>query len=135
MKSSFYHIQINIDFKKNKKFYKDLMEFLGWQVIFATDDTAGYKSDTNGDLWFVDSLKKEIGDYDQIGLSHIAIRVEDQKNIDQVVEFLKSKGISPSFDTPRHRPEFSDEGKTYYQVIFETPDKTQIEVVYIGFRS
>lgn len=111
------------------------MEFLGWKVIFATEDTAGYQSDKNGDLWFVDSLKKEVGDYDEIGLSHIAIRVGKQEDIDQVAQFLKSKGINPSFDTPRHRPEFnSKEGETYYQVIFETPDRVQIEVVYIGLK-
>lgn len=37
------------------------------------------------------------------------------------------------FDTPRHRPEFaSNESETYYQIIFETPDKVQVEIVYIG---
>lgn len=132
MNSYFYHVQINVDFKKNYLFYKELMEFLGWKIIFATDDTAGYKSETNGDLWFVDSLKKKVGDYDEVGLSHIAIRVEQQSDVDDVNAFLNSKGIKTLFDTPRHRPEFSSKKETYYQIIFESPDKIQIEIVYIG---
>jgi hypothetical protein len=58
MKSYFYHTQINIDYKKNIQFYKDFMEFLGWSVIFANEDTAGFRSGTNGDLWFTDSATK-----------------------------------------------------------------------------
>ena len=136
MKSHFYHIQINIDFEKNNKFYKDLMEFLGWDIIFEKENTLGYKSKTNGDIWFCDSLKNELSDYDNFGLSHIAIRVDKQEDIDHIVEFLKSKGTKLLFDTPRHRPEFtSQKDETYYQVIFETPDKIQIEIVYIGFKA
>ena len=133
MKSHFYHIQINIDFEKNSKFYKDLMEFLGWDIIFEKENTIGYKSKTNGDIWFCDSLKKEFSDYDNFGLSHIAISVDKQEDIDHIVEFLKSKRIKTLFDTPRHRHEFvSKTDETYYQIIFESPDKIQIEIVYIG---
>lgn len=135
MNSRFYHVQINIDFNKNYQFYKELMKFLGWQIIFANEGTAGYKS-KSGDIWFIDSQKKEMGDFDKTGLNHIAIRVQKQKNVDEVVEFLKSKDISPSFGSPRHRSEFnSNKGETYYQVIFLTPDNIQIEVVYIGLKS
>ncbi len=133
MKSFVYHIQINIDFEKNKQFYVELMEFLGWKSIFITEDTMGYKSGTNGDVWFCDSIKTNFSDYDNFGLNHIAIRVSNEKDIDDIVEFLDSKGVQPLFDTPRHRPEFSSEKtETYYQVIFETPDKVQFEIVYIG---
>lgn len=135
MNSHFYHIQINIDFEKNNKFYKDLMEFLGWDIIFEKENTIGYKSKTNGDIWFCDSLKKELSDYDNYGLSHIAIRVDKQDDIDRIIEFLKSREIKTLFDTPRHRPEFTSENETYYQIIFESPDKVQIEIVYIGSKT
>ncbi len=35
--------------------------------------------------------------------------------------------------TPRHRPEFSQgPDQTYYQVMFESPDRVLFEVVYTG---
>ncbi|MCA9386601.1 hypothetical protein KC669_01060 [Candidatus Dojkabacteria bacterium] len=133
MKSHFYHIQLNIDFSKNNSFYKELMNFLGWSIIFEGEDMMGYKSDVSGDLWFVDSEKEENQDYDEKGLNHVAIRVEEQKNIDEIVRFLREKNINTLFDTPRHRPEFRDsEDETYYQVMFESPDKILFEIVYIG---
>ena len=47
-----------------------------------------------------------------------------------------AKGVQPLFDTPRHRPEFRDDPKeTYYQVMFESPDKVLFEVVYSGLKA
>jgi hypothetical protein len=36
------------------------------------------------------------------------------------------------FETPRHRPEFSSEDSTYYQIMFESPDRILLEFVYTG---
>lgn len=133
MKSSFYHMQVNVDFDKNHGFYKELMEFLGWEIIFETKGMVGFKSGQNGDIWFIDSKKKEIMDYDMIGVNHVAIKVDTQENLDKCIKFLESKGIKGIFDTPKHRPEFvHSPDETYYQIIFETPDKAQFELVYAG---
>ena len=132
MKSHFYHIQVNIDFK-NVSFYKDLLSFLGWSVIFETNDTIGFKSGTNGDLWFVNSQKKEQTDYDKMGMNHVSIRVEKQSDLDQVISFLNEKHVTMLFGTPKHRPEFtSEKDHTYYQVMFSSPDNILFEIVYIG---
>jgi catechol 2,3-dioxygenase-like lactoylglutathione lyase family enzyme len=132
MKSHFYHAQINIDFK-NIEFYKNLMSVLGWDIIFETNGLIGFKSKTSGDLWFADTKNKVPADYDAIGVNHLSIRVDEQKDVDTIVNFLKEQTIDSLFHTPRHRPEFSSlENETYYQVIFETPDKIQLEIVYIG---
>jgi hypothetical protein len=49
------------------------------------------------------------------------------------VAYLTARGVAPLFNTPCHRPEFArDEQSTYYQVMFETPDRILIEIVYIG---
>lgn len=134
MKSFFYHIQVNIDFK-NVSFYKNLFSFMGWSVIFEMSDTIGFKSEKNGDLWFVNSQKKEQTDYDKMGMNHVAIRVEQQSDIDQIVTFLKDKQTSVLFDTPKHRPEFTaKEGETYYQVMFKSLDNILFEIVYIGVK-
>ncbi len=133
MNSSFYHIQININFK-NASFYKNLFSFLGWTVIHEESDTVGYKSKTSGDIWFYDDgKKKEQSDYDNIGMNHLAIRVETEQDIDHLVTYLKDAKIETLFNTPRHRPEFvSSEEETYYQVMFKSPDNILFEVIYIG---
>jgi catechol 2,3-dioxygenase-like lactoylglutathione lyase family enzyme len=133
MTSHLYHLQINIDFTANAEFYKELMELLGWSLIFETDGLAGYKSGTTGDLWFVDADRKDKPDYDAIGTNHVGIRVEKKENIDEVVKFIEAKDIKPLFETPRHRAEFAaDENSTYYQVMFESKDGILFEIVYIG---
>ncbi len=135
MKSYFYHIQVNISFA-NLVFYKNLMTFLGWSVIFETSDTIGFKSERNGDLWFVDNSSKESIDYDKKGMNHLSIRVEKQSDIDEVVAYLKKNSTQSLFETPRHRPEFTSEpNETYYQVMFTSPDNVLFEIVYIGPQS
>ena len=133
MISYFYHAQINVDLAKNRQFYKDLMEFMGWTVIFEEGDVVGYKSKTNGDLWFYDIEDKTQQNYDAIGMNHLSIRVDELKNIDEITEMLKKKGTPTLFGTPKHRAEFTtDPSQTYYQIMFESPDKILFEIVYIG---
>ncbi len=136
MNSYFYHIQINIDFE-NATFYKGLFSFLGWAPIHEESDTVGYRSKTNGDIWFYDDGKdKEKPNYDSIGMNHLAIRVQTQKDLDSVVTYLNTEGIETLFETPRHREEFaSSKEETYYQVMFKSPDNILFEVVYIGEKS
>src|SRR5947209_2757869 len=117
MRSFFYHAQINIDYV-HVFFYKDLMTFLGWNVIFEGKDTIGFRSGTNGDLWFVTSIKNEQGDYDKIGVNHLSLRVENQEDVDDVTTFLQKQNIKTLFETPRHRSEFaSNPNETYYQIM------------------
>lgn len=133
MKSAVGHIQYNID-AKNIQFYKDLLvNFFGWKVICDETAILGIEDIHRTSLWFTAPAKKVANDYDGPGVNHLGIGVADQDNVDQAVAYIKKHGISPLFDTPRHRPEFcSDENSTYYQVMFETPDKLLFEVVYTG---
>lgn len=132
MKSTFYHLQINIDFA-NVSFYKNLMSTLGWTGIFEDKDVVGFTSGSSGDLWFLESDSKETADYDARGVNHVAIKVEKSEDVDEIVTFLKDQNISMLFDTPKHRAEFaSSEDQTYYQVMFESPDKVLFEIVYVG---
>ena len=44
---------------------------------------------------------------------------------------LTERGVDPLFDTPRHRPDFAEtDGETYYQIMFETPDRILLEFVW-----
>lgn len=132
MKSYLYHLQINIDFR-NLAFYKGLMENMGWNVIFEDGEVVGYKSGTYGDLWFTKVNHDQTSDYDAKGVNHISLRVEKKSDVDEVKSYLEKDHVEMLFDTPRHRPEFtSKEDETYYQIMFESPDRILFEIVYIG---
>lgn len=76
-----------------------------------------------------------VKDYDGPGLNHPRLAVKAQSDVDEMVAYLKLRGIAALFETPRHRPEFADKpGDTYYQVMFETPDRILLEVVCIGLQ-
>lgn len=66
-------------------------------------------------------------------MNHIGIGTESQADVDTAADYLTEHGVELLFETPRHRPEFSQsEEHTYYQVMFETPDRILVEIVYIG---
>lgn len=134
MKTKLGHLQINIDIK-NLQFYKDLFSFFNWNVLYSDENTLGVEDKNHASLWFTSPLKEAKNDYDGIGMNHLAISVEEQAEVDQAVTYLKGKAIPALFDTPRHRPEFSASSQeTYYQVMFESPDKILFEVVYTGLK-
>jgi catechol 2,3-dioxygenase-like lactoylglutathione lyase family enzyme len=114
-------------------FYKELFSFLGWSDLYSDENTLGVGDKNGTSLWFATPLKQSSNDYDGLGVNHLAISVEKQEDVDQVVTYLKEKAVTALFDTPRHRPEFCGDSKeTYYQVMFESPDKILFEVVYTG---
>ncbi len=133
MKSAFYHLQCNIDYT-NIDFYKNLFSALGWEVIFdETEALIGFTSGANGDLWFAQSEKNTQQDYDGFGVNHISIRVEKQIDVGTIVTLLTEHNTASLFETPRHRAEFAaGPNETYYQVMFESPDKILFEIVYTG---
>lgn len=131
MKSNLGHLQINIQIK-NKAFYKDLFTFLGWSTLYEDENMIGVGCEKESSLWFGAGLKDVKNDYDGIGVNHLGVSVEKQSDVDEAVEYLKVHGVPALFETPRHRSEFSGEGSTYYQVMFESPDKILFEVVYTG---
>jgi catechol 2,3-dioxygenase-like lactoylglutathione lyase family enzyme len=135
MQSNLAHMQLNIR-PENTPFYKDLFTFLGWNVIYDGGSSFGI-ADTNGtSLWFIGEVKDVNYDYDGPGLNHLGIGVSAQADVDSAAKYVTGQGIAHLFETPRHRPDFShDEGQTYYQVMFETPDRILVEIVYTGPKS
>jgi catechol 2,3-dioxygenase-like lactoylglutathione lyase family enzyme len=132
MQSGFSHIQFNVR-PENIPFYTELMDFLGWRTLFAGDGFLGVAGKHGESFWFVGGAKEVANDYDGPGVNHIAIGAEAQGDVDAAAEFLTGRGVALLFDTPRHRPDFPQgEGRTYYQIMFETPDRMLIEFVYIG---
>jgi catechol 2,3-dioxygenase-like lactoylglutathione lyase family enzyme len=135
VKSTLGHIQFNID-PQNSAFYKELLSFLGWTVWFDDPNILGLGGEHGTSLWFTSPAESVIYDYDGPGMNHLALAVSTQSEVDEVVSYLQKLSVPTLFDTPRHRPEFnSGPNQTYYQVMFESPDRILFEVVYTGPKS
>lgn len=126
------HIQFNVR-PENMAFYRDLLAFLGWQTLYDDPAMLGVGGEDGSSLWFAGQVKDVANDYDGPGLNHLGFNVNAQADVDAAAEFVRSQGVELLFETPRHRPEFAGgEDSTYYQIMFETPDRILLEVVYIG---
>lgn len=131
-RSSIGHIQINVD-AKNLGFYKKLFSFLGWSILYDDPGTVAVGSEQPSSLWFTGGAMNVMNDYDGPGMNHLGIAVTAQGDVDLVVSYLRQNGVEALFDTPRHRPDFSSgPDRTYYQVMFASPDRILFEVVYTG---
>lgn len=132
MKTRLYHLQVNIA-PANLPFYTELMGFLGWDTIFADEGILGVGAANGASLWFVPQMKEAANDYDGPGMNHIGVGADSIADVDAAVGYLEEHNIPALFETPRHRPEFaSGPDQTYYQVMFESPDRVLFEVVYTG---
>jgi catechol 2,3-dioxygenase-like lactoylglutathione lyase family enzyme len=142
MQSDLSHIQFNVH-PKNVPFYKDLLGFLGWNVIFegtlpepGNEPMFGAASKGQISLWFLGQVTGAVNDYDGPGVNHLGIGVESPADVDAAAAHIAEWELPPLFDTPRHRPEFAQSpDHTYYQVMFESPDRILFEVVYVGPKS
>lgn len=129
------HLQFNVQ-PENLAYYRDLLSFLGWQVLYDVEGMVGMGGPHESSLWFAGQCKPVAYDYDGPGLNHLGLNVSNQADVDAAVDYLRGNGVALLFDTPRHRPEFSSgDDRTYYQAMFETPDRILLEIVYIGPKS
>ncbi len=132
MQTKLGHLELRVD-SANLGFYRELAGFLGWTTLHDGDGMLGIAGSDGASLWFGGSANGAQNDYDGRGVNHLAISAESQSDVDATVAYLKGKGIPALFETPRHRPDFTDSpARTYYQVMFESPDKILFEVVYTG---
>jgi len=132
MKSSLYHIQLNIsDAKVSLPFYKDLLGYLGYRIVDESEEHIGAY---NGSFtfWIIETEKKYKDDSfhrKSTGINHFALRVSSKEEVDQFVnEFLEPRNIKALYNGPKEHPEYKD---GYYAVFFEDPDRIKLEVVYI----
>lgn len=133
MQTHLSHLQFNVQ-PANIAFYKDLMTHIGWLPLYEVEGMLGVADQGKASLWFIGQVKEGVNnDYDGPGLNHLAFGTATQAEVDAVARFLTEQGVALLFETPRHRPEFSEsEDQTYYQVMFESPDRILFEVVYTG---
>ena len=135
MQTHLAHLQFNVR-PANMPFYRELMAFLGWRTIYDGDGMLGVAGGHGESLWFLGQAKEVANDYDGPGMNHLGIGTASQADVDAMAAYLAERGVAALFETPRHRPEFSgSEEQTYYQVMFESPDRILFEVVYTGPKS
>ena len=131
MQSKISHIQFNVQ-AANLPFYKDLLAFAGLQTLYDGEDMLGVGDANATSMWFSGSVRDVLNDYDGPGMNHLALEVPAQSDVDAAVAWLAERGVPALFGTPRHNPEFSSAERTYYQVMFESPDRILFEIVYMG---
>jgi catechol 2,3-dioxygenase-like lactoylglutathione lyase family enzyme len=132
MKPSLHHIQFNVG-ADNVPFYRDLFGFLQWKTLYDGDGMLGVMDERGTSLWFAGQVKEVSNDYDGPGMNHLALGAAAPADVDAAVDYLRERNVELLFDTPQHRPDFSEsEAHTYYQVMFESPDRILLEVVYTG---
>lgn len=132
MQTRLAHIQVNVE-PINLPFYRDLFAFLGWQTIVDGDQMLGVGDLGGTSLWFIPRVKPAANDYDGPGMNHLSIGTTTSADVDAAVNYLRERQVALLFETPRHRPEFVlGEGQSYYQAMFESPDRVLFEIVYTG---
>src|SRR5262249_1137696 len=116
--------------------YKELMAVLGWETLYDGEGMLGVAAQSGGSLWFAGQVNQANNDYDGPGMNHLAFGTASQADVDTVAAALAERGLELLFETPRHRAEFTHSpDQTYYQVMFESPDRILFEVVYTGPKS
>jgi len=118
------HLVIRVsNFARSKRFYDDVLGFLGFKLRYDYEDTAGW---SNGKTLFwiaaADAQGKRRkyrkGD---IGFHHYAFELSSRKDVDALGAFLEQHGMNV-VDPPG---EYYD--RSYYAVYFTDPDGMKLE--------
>jgi len=132
MKSSLYHIQLNVsDVTVSLPFYKKLFDYLEYKIIDESEEHIGVSNGTT-DFWIIQTEKPHLRNKyhrKNTGINHLAFRVSSKEEVDRfVTEFLKENNLKALYDSPKEYPEYHE---SYYAVFFEDPDRIKIEVVFV----
>ena len=132
MKTSVYHIQINIsDPKVSLPFYKELFKYFEYKIISESPDHIGASNGTT-DFWIMETEEKNKSSKfhrKTTGVNHISFKANSKEDVDSFTkDFLNKKGIKLLYETPKHFPEYTD---GYYAVFFEDPDRIKLELAYV----
>jgi catechol 2,3-dioxygenase-like lactoylglutathione lyase family enzyme len=121
------HLVIRVgDFAKSKRFYTEMLGFIGFKLKYEFGDSAGW---SNGKTLFwigeADAEgKKHPHRAGNIGFHHYAFELGRRQDVDDLGEFLKKKKVT-IVDPPG---EYYEGG--YYAVYFLDPDGMKLEAMY-----
>ncbi len=120
------HLVLTVsDFGKSKKFYGELLKFLGFEVLDDCEDAIGW---TNGStrVWLYEAdakaRKYRRGD---IGFEHYAFQLKSRKDVYALEKFVRKMGakiVDPA-------DQYYDD---YWAVFFLDPDGMRLEGMHYG---
>ena len=123
------HVGIEVsNLSRSKKFYKTLLEGLGFTMIMDNKDGAGF-SNQNFQVWLGASQKPRVKRGAPTGeefvvADHLAIFVPDKETVNAIEKTMKNNGFKALFPCEEH-PQFTP---GYYAVSFCDPDNYVIEI-------
>jgi catechol 2,3-dioxygenase-like lactoylglutathione lyase family enzyme len=123
------HVGIEVtNLNNSKKFYKALLEELGFKIIMDTEDGVGF-SNQNFSVWIGELRESRVKRKAPTGeefvvADHLAILVPDKKVVYDIEKEMKNKGFEVLFPCEEH-PQFEP---GYYAVSFCDPDNYVIEI-------
>jgi len=123
------HVGIEVtNLKKSKKFYKPLLEGLGFKIMMDTEDGLGF-ANQNFSVWIGELRESRVKRKAPTGeefvvADHLAILVQDKKAVYDIEKEMKKNGFEALFPCEEH-PQFE---KGYYAVSFCDPDNYVIEI-------
>ena len=131
MKTFLYHVQINVGGPDAIAFYRELFAFLDYRVVVETHDLLGVSNGTT-DFWMIATPPDRRAarfHRKNPGINHVCFGVRERGDVDRfVAEFMRPRGITTLYDSPRDYPEYRP---GYYAVFFEDPDRLKIEVAHV----
>ena len=123
------HVGIEVtNLSESKKFYKTLLEGLGFKIIMETSDGIGF-SNQRFQVWVSQPpeprMKRNAPTGEEFVISdHLAILVQDRKTVDASERQIEKNGFKALFPCEEH----SQFEPGYYAVSFCDPDNYVIEI-------
>ena len=123
------HVGIEVsNLSESKRFYKTLLEGLGFKIIMETPDGIGF-SNQNFQVWVSQPpelrMKRKAPTGEEFVVAdHLAILVLDRKKVDTTEREMEKIGFKALFPCEEH-PQFEP---GYYAVSFCDPDNYVIEI-------
>jgi predicted lactoylglutathione lyase len=123
------HVGIEVsDLSRSKKFYKALLEGLGFSVVMEDQDGMGF-SNQAFQIWLGQQKKSRVKRQAPTGeefviADHLAILVSNKQTVDTVEKTMAKNGFKALFPCEEH-PEFE---QGYYAVSFCDPDNYVTEI-------
>ena len=123
------HVGIEVfNMSRSKKFYKTLLEGLGFSMIMDEEDGAGF-SNQNFQVWLGCSKKPRVKRDPPTGeefvvADHLAIWVPEKENVEAIDKIMMKNGFKALFPCEEH-PEFE---QGYHAVSYCDPDNYVIEI-------
>ncbi|MCU0660195.1 MAG: VOC family protein [Candidatus Pacebacteria bacterium] len=132
--NSIAHVEINVrNLRISTSFWSDFLATLGWkQFDVGHSSVSGFEAPDGTHLFLVQTEERFLSSgfhRKNIGLNHVAFRVDAPEKVDAFADFLKEKSIPVLYGGPKeYSSEYSREH--YYAVFFEDPDRIKVEVVF-----